>query len=216
MSTLPAPVTTPGDTGAGAAGEAGCLRARILAAAEAAFVAQGFHATTMDAIARAAHCSKKTVYKLFESKEELFTTLLGALRSEVEALSVPAGADPEEALRSFLVAMAGVVLRDRSVILMRIAMAEAGHIPPAGPGPRGAESDVARLGLERYLAALAQRGTHDFGPPHEAARMLIGMALGAFHHELLSGLKAEVPEADLRARIARSVRIFLHGSRHAT
>ena len=44
----------------------------ILAAAERAFLARGFGAVTMDAIAREAGVSKATVYAHFTGKEELF------------------------------------------------------------------------------------------------------------------------------------------------
>ncbi|WP_426955470.1 TetR/AcrR family transcriptional regulator [Muricoccus radiodurans] len=206
MTVRPVPTDVADDTGA--------TRERILVAAEKAFVALGFHAATVDGIARDARCSKKTVYKFFASKEELFATLLRGLRTEVEALPVPDGADPEVVLRDFLASMAEILLRDRSLVLMRIAMAEVGRMPTPMSGAGAAEAgNPARLGLERYLAALQREGGHDFGPPHEAARLLIGMALGAFHHELLAGLKAEVPAPELSNRIARAVRIFLRGSR---
>ena len=44
----------------------------ILAAAEHAFLAGGFGAVTMDAVARRAGASKATVYAHFTGKEELF------------------------------------------------------------------------------------------------------------------------------------------------
>ncbi|MCK8783308.1 TetR/AcrR family transcriptional regulator [Roseomonas sp. NAR14] len=194
------------------AGDAATLRCRLLDAAEAAFVAQGFHATTMDMIAREARCSKKTVYKLFESKEALFGALMLRLRFEVAALPVDPDLEPSHALREFLLGMADILLRDRSVALIRIATAEAGRLAGRSPPPDGGGTSPP-LGMEDYLARLEQAGGHDFGPPGEAVRMLVGMALGAFHHELLTGLEAEVPEAELRRRIDRAVGIFLRGTR---
>src|SRR5580704_19122188 len=44
----------------------------ILAAAQRTFLASGFGAASMDAIAREAGASKATVYAYFASKEELF------------------------------------------------------------------------------------------------------------------------------------------------
>src|SRR5215475_5179272 len=53
---------------------------QLLAAAKETFTSKGFAATTMDDIAAAAGMSKKTLYKLFESKTELFRAmLLGSL-----------------------------------------------------------------------------------------------------------------------------------------
>ena len=51
----------------------------ILAAAERAFLAQGFGAVSMDAIARAAGVSKATVYAHFAGKEELFGAIVADL-----------------------------------------------------------------------------------------------------------------------------------------
>src|SRR5260370_20928180 len=48
----------------------------VLAAAERAFLAGGFGAVTMDAIAREAGVSKATVYAHFSGKEELFGAIV--------------------------------------------------------------------------------------------------------------------------------------------
>ncbi|MBP0494241.1 TetR/AcrR family transcriptional regulator [Pararoseomonas indoligenes] len=183
-----------------------------MAAAEAAFVAQGFRLTTMDTVARGAGCSKKTLYKLFNSKEELFQELLATSRRAFERLPVATTLPPEEALEAFLADLAAMILRDSHIALTRIAVAEAGQLPRPLPAPAG-EPEIARLALDDYLAELGRTGAYDMPDPAEAARMLIGMALGAFHHELLAGLEARVPEDTLARRIRTSVRIFLLGCR---
>lgn len=50
-------------------------RDRILACAAEVFLANGFHATSLDAIAKAAHASRATVYQYFAGKEEIFREL---------------------------------------------------------------------------------------------------------------------------------------------
>src|SRR5690348_8798109 len=49
----------------------------ILAAAKRAFLASGFGAVSMDAIARDAGVSKATVYARFGNKEDLFGAVIG-------------------------------------------------------------------------------------------------------------------------------------------
>src|ERR1700737_1651174 len=49
----------------------------ILAAAKRSFLAAGFGAVSMDAIAREAGVSKATVYAHFAGKEELFGAMIG-------------------------------------------------------------------------------------------------------------------------------------------
>src|ERR1051325_5258021 len=51
----------------------------VLAAAEGAFLAQGFGAVSMDVIAREAGVSKATVYAHFANKEELFGAVIARL-----------------------------------------------------------------------------------------------------------------------------------------
>lgn len=50
-------------------------RKRILACAANAFLANGFHSTSLDTIAKAASCSRATVYQYFAGKEEIFREL---------------------------------------------------------------------------------------------------------------------------------------------
>ena len=49
---------------------------QLIAAAEDIFLAKGYHAATMNDVAKAAGMSKKTVYMMIESKAELFGALL--------------------------------------------------------------------------------------------------------------------------------------------
>jgi AcrR family transcriptional regulator len=50
-------------------------RERILGCAAEVFLANGFHATSLDAIAKAANASRATVYQYFAGKEEIFREL---------------------------------------------------------------------------------------------------------------------------------------------
>lgn len=50
-------------------------RDRVVACAAKLFVAQGFHGTSIDAIAKAVGGSRATIYQYFESKEEIFAEL---------------------------------------------------------------------------------------------------------------------------------------------
>ena len=51
-------------------------RAQLLAAAQEAFVAKGYHSASMDEIARMARVSKPVLYQHFPSKRDLFIELL--------------------------------------------------------------------------------------------------------------------------------------------
>ena len=60
-----------------AVGERGArTRQRIVEETLRLFEAQGFHATSVDGIAKAAGTSRSTLYQYFESKEQIFVELL--------------------------------------------------------------------------------------------------------------------------------------------
>jgi AcrR family transcriptional regulator len=60
-------------------------RDRILGCAAQVFLANGFHATSLDAIAKAAHASRATVYQYFAGKEEIFRELSALAEHDVLA-----------------------------------------------------------------------------------------------------------------------------------
>jgi len=60
-------------------------RDRILGCAAEVFLANGFHATSLDAIAKAAHASRATVYQYFAGKEEIFSELSALAERDVLA-----------------------------------------------------------------------------------------------------------------------------------
>jgi TetR/AcrR family transcriptional repressor of mexJK operon len=66
----------------------------ILAAAKRAFLAAGFAAVSMDAIARDAGVSKATVYAHFAGKEELFGAVIGRECERYFADFAPGELDP--------------------------------------------------------------------------------------------------------------------------
>jgi AcrR family transcriptional regulator len=60
-------------------------RDRILGCAAGEFLANGFHATSLDAIAKAARASRATVYQYFAGKEEIFRELSALAERDVLA-----------------------------------------------------------------------------------------------------------------------------------
>ena len=58
------------------------LRSRVLKAAEALFQRSGLH-FTMQEVAAALHISKKTIYTIYPSKEELLLDMVDVLFSDI-------------------------------------------------------------------------------------------------------------------------------------
>ena len=107
-------------------------RARLIAAAEQVFIRQGFHAASVEEVAEEAGFSKGAVYSNFESKDELFLSVLEG-RLDSRALAIEVGIDPNKPV-SQQATEAGdgffeVFLRDPgwSLLLMEYAAHAARH-----------------------------------------------------------------------------------------
>ncbi len=70
------------------------LRRRVVREADSMFFSIGFSAVTMDDLASRLGMSKKTLYRLFKSKEDLLRAVMLQLVSEVEATTDAAFEDP--------------------------------------------------------------------------------------------------------------------------
>jgi len=187
-------------------------RARIFSAAEAAFTADGFHVATMDDIARRAGCSKKTIYKFFSSKEDLFFGLIDHSKEAVSQVQIDRSKEPEAALVEFLEKSGRIILDGNAISRRRMIMAEYTHSPALLAAAERRGAGTARLALESYLGELEMSGWHEIGDPREAAHMLMGMALGAFHHRMLLGITSSLSPEEVRERIVKAVRIYLRGT----
>jgi TetR/AcrR family transcriptional repressor of mexJK operon len=102
-------------------------RQLVLDAATALFMAQGYGAVSMDAIARAAGVSKATLYAYFSSKDQLFATIIGeACRQNIAVTNfLP---DGETDVLAGLTVFAGNTLRflveARSLAIHRVVVSE--------------------------------------------------------------------------------------------
>jgi AcrR family transcriptional regulator len=143
-------------------------RLRIIEAAKALFIAHGYPATTLEAIADAADTSLPTLYRLFSSKPALLKAVLDvsfggddqpvsfADRPDVQAAR--GETDPQALITAF--ARIGRDFMERSSAIMRV-LATAAQVDP----------DAARLmeeirrqrhtGQSRIVAALAARDALD-------------------------------------------------------
>ena len=129
-------------------------RARIFSAAEAAFTANGFHVATMDDIARRAGCSKKTIYKFFGSKEDLFFGLMDHSKAVVSQVGIDRSKGPEAALVEFLEETGRIMLSQDAISRRRMIMAEYTHSPALLAAAERRGEGTARLAVEPYLAEL--------------------------------------------------------------
>ncbi|MBV7408442.1 TetR/AcrR family transcriptional regulator [Maritimibacter sp. DP1N21-5] len=121
---------------------------KILAAAEALFLSQGYVGTSMDAITETAGVSKQTVYAHFANKEALFLAMIdhlvgGATAAVRHRLPLPGpGDDLRDTLTDFARADLAVVLTPRLMGLRRLVIGEQARFPDLAAslfsnGPQG-------------------------------------------------------------------------------
>ncbi len=139
-------------------------RRAIVLAANRVFGRDGYMRATVDAIAREAGVSKKTIYNHFDGKESLFlTAALESTRELSEAITALADRhlrkilDLEAELVEFGVDRVRAVFTagDEHAAIGRTIRAEVAHIPRdvLDAGPRRSQRDIAA-----HLRAMADRG----------------------------------------------------------
>lgn len=136
-------------------------REQLLEAAQAIALDRGFHAVTVDGVARACGVTRPVVYGAFEDRNALLTALLD--RAEERAMTelavvfpeVPGpddDVDPDELLLSGITAYLSAVAADPQT--WRVIL-----VPPEGAPPELAE----RVTTQRRVLLRALRGLLDWG-----------------------------------------------------
>lgn len=188
-------------------------RDALIETAERVFLRKGYHAATMDDVASAAGMSKRTLYQLVESKEELFTALLERHRHPLDVTGVETEGRPiEVVLNEMLRLWAHHVLSPSIIALARLIMADYLHGRTLSRLLDREGAKPCRDALRDYFATCAASGALAIEDPEEAALMLYGLAIGSIHIEMLLGVGRAPTRAELDGRIARAVRLFLDGA----
>jgi AcrR family transcriptional regulator len=185
--------------------------AAILAAARQAFLAGGFGAVSMDAIARQAAVSKATVYAHFASKEELFGAVIADM-SERYFDGFSAGElDPGDAAGS-LTALAhrylDLLMSPEAIAVNRVIIGEVTRFPALGEVFWRAGPVRIRAQLETFMRGAAAAGSLDIADPRLAAEHFASLVRGEIHLRHLM-LLDPVDPARIRAAADGAVATFL-------
>ncbi|HET7311177.1 MAG TPA: helix-turn-helix domain-containing protein [Mycobacteriales bacterium] len=150
--------------------QARATRLRILEAARALFIENGYPATTLDAIAHAADTSPPTLYRLFSSKQALFKEVLDVTfggddqpigfgdRPDVKAAR--SESDPLALIHAF--ARIGREFMERSSPIMH-ALATAAHVDPDAAQLQEDIKAQRHAGQSRIVQALSTLNALDPG-----------------------------------------------------
>jgi TetR/AcrR family transcriptional regulator, mexJK operon transcriptional repressor len=187
------------------------LGRRILEAARALFLSEGYGATSVEAIAQRAGISKRTFYARFDDKADVFEAVL---HDVVESLRPARGLPllPSDGLEASLTSLARVMLAAAlmpdALALHRLIVGESARFPrlAAAVNRQAAAEEAVILiaGLlvrERRLA----RKAADF-----AARQFLHMVI-TIPQRLAIGLGTPLTAAELRTWPERVVALFVQG-----
>ena len=184
----------------------------ILAAAKRTFLAAGFGAVSMDAIAREAGVSKATVYAHFAGKEDLFGAViereceryfsrfsageldLGDVRASLTVLG-----------RRFL----ELLLSPDGIALHRIILGEVTRFPGLGEVFWRAGPERQRVQIEAFLKSAAASGTLDLADTRLAAEQFLSLVRGDVQLRNLLRLEANADQRGIGIAVQGAVATFM-------
>src|SRR5450755_2751105 len=153
-------------------------RAIIFENARHEFAANGYAATSMEAVARRAGVSTKTLYRLVPNKAALFEAMVTERIdrfASVVKLRGCRGRDIETALTDALIVFAELILDGEVIALQRVILAESDKFPEAAETFYHKAIRRTEDTLAGWLTAQAARGLIEIGDATAAASMLLGM-----------------------------------------
>jgi AcrR family transcriptional regulator len=186
----------------------------VTSAARVLFLDQGFSATSMEAIAKAAGVSKATLYAYFPSKEALFASLIMAECESMQLyLPLPDLSDGlHPALRKFARQYLGVFIERKDVVFVRMIANESSRFPELGRlfYESGPLATIKRLA--RFLDEAKARGLLEFDDAIRTATQFLSLVRG--ERPLLTVLGIADPDPDaLDREIESGVELFLKACR---
>jgi AcrR family transcriptional regulator len=177
-------------------------RQRILDAAFSAFMERGFAATSTLEIATRARVSKRELYALVGSKQEM---LAACIAERAKRLQLPADLpEPhdQETLAHILEAFGARMLHEISdptvIAVFRLAIAEAVHAPEVAQALNAIGVEPSRTALREIMSRARSAGLLG-GEANEMAEHFVGLLWG----NLMSGLLLQTAERPSAREIAR-------------
>ncbi|MCB1352546.1 MAG: TetR/AcrR family transcriptional regulator [Rhodobacteraceae bacterium] len=186
-------------------------RQQILEGARRSFMAHGFDAASMGAIAREAGVSKGTLYVYFDSKEALFSALINETRRKTAERLLAFESDGravEEVLEEFGKALIAKLTSPENIALLRMVIGASERFPEVAQDFYRAGPAHGANRLSAYLTSEVARGRLSIEDTDAAAWQFLGMC----NHPVLIGTLAsfDPPDAERTEKIARAaVRTFM-------
>ncbi len=191
---------------------AALLEATILDAATTVFLAEGYAAATIEAIARTCGVAKRTIYARWSGKPILFHAVLARLMAKwlSTAGDWAGNQNIEVALNQAATRILAVALTPEAIALHRLLIAESTRFPEL---PRMMQQAGSGLGTARIAALLDRAVAQGTLPKHDtifAAEQFLHLLLTGPQHRAL-GLGSPLDEQQRQAWRQATVALFLSG-----
>ena len=196
-------------------GDETAVRARILEAAFAAFMKNGYAMTSTLEIATRARVSKRELYALVGNKQKM---LIACIRERAKRLNVPADLPvvrDRETLEQVLASFGAKLVREISdpavITVFRLAIAEAVHAPEVARALNSIGREASRAALRKIMAE-AQASGLVTGHPAALAEQFAGLLWRDLMVSLLLGVSERPTPHEIagRARDATAAFLQLH------
>ena len=198
-----------------AAGTEAQRRHEMLLAASEVFLEQGFGGASMEAVAKKAGISKKTIYGFVPTKEKLFEAVM---QDHMEYADLPHLPDQvvdaaavEAALVDYLTRLSAAILMPTAVGLFRVTVAESVRFPDVAMTfyREGGLRHINDLGA--WLAARTKQGLLALEDPPAAARILTSFIILEPLRAAAMGVGELPPAAERERRAKMAAKIFVRG-----
>ncbi|WP_299894346.1 TetR/AcrR family transcriptional regulator [uncultured Ruegeria sp.] len=184
-------------------------RAQIIEAAVAEFQEKGYAAASMDRISARAEVSKRTLYKYFESKENLFRSIVVELSSrfaEVLEIRYEKGRGIRTQLTELAWAEGRILMRPDVIAMARMVISETLRNPTLAAEAQGKLDKTATF--IAMLKDAAEDGQLRIDDPERAGREFIGLIKArAFWPLLFTG--GALSEPEMKETIESSVQMVM-------
>jgi AcrR family transcriptional regulator len=192
-------------------------RAAIVAAALNAFLDSGYAEASVNQIAATAGVSIKTLYRHFDSKDDLFSAVMEAACGEMPGADFPEGDEPLPAWYDTPPAAAlpkageeylRYVLSRDQLALYRVVTREAHRFPELGRRYHEATTGTRDARFAAYLDRWAKREGWRVRDKRAATQVFAGLLKARIFDEALLGLR-QPSEAEIVAKAAEAAKHML-------
>jgi TetR/AcrR family transcriptional repressor of mexJK operon len=192
-------------------------RLAILSGASRMFLAHGYRNVSMEKIAQAAPVSKATLYKHFDSKNELLAAVIsglcGSLLQTMTEVTIESD-DVKSKLTQIARSAVELIFAEDALAIYRLVVAESPEFPGLGQLFYQSGPQAALTQLEGYFRRLNAEGRFTIADPAFAADAFFSMLRGDLHLRCLLTKTLRPSSEEKNRLVSRVVDFYLRGMLH--